>query len=72
MIHHIGNVKAVERTSTENKNIYLFNLKMQDDNTKYAVWERRDLFFGEEQPAVRFELKTSWEVVKITDVFGNE
>lgn len=72
MIRQIGNVKAVKRVSTENENICLFNLTMQDDSTKYVIWERRDMFHGEDQPPTPFEFKTDWKKVKITDVFGNE
>jgi len=72
MIHQIGNVKIVERVSTAKDNIYLFDLTMQDDGTKYVIWERRDMFHGEDQPATPFELKIDWKKVKITDVFGNE
>jgi len=72
MVQQIGNVKVVKRVLTENENIYLFNLTMQDESTKYVIWERRDMFHGEDQPSTPFEFKTDWEKLKITDVFGNE
>jgi len=72
MVQQIGNVKVVKRVSTENENIYLFNLTMQDESTKYVIWERRDMFHGEDQPATPFELGTDWQKARVTDVFGNE
>ena len=72
MIQHIGNVKTVKRIITENQDIYLFNLVMQNGDTKYIIWEKRNMFYGEEQPAILFKLNVGWKGAKITDVFGNE
>jgi hypothetical protein len=45
---------------------------MQGGSIKYVVWERRDMFYGEDQPATLFQLETGWVKARITDVFGNE
>lgn len=72
MVQQIGDVKSLERIFLEDEDVYLFHLTMQGGSIKYVVWERRDMFYGEDQPAVPFELETNWDKVKITDVFGNE
>jgi hypothetical protein len=72
MIQHIGHVKTAKRITTENKDIYLFSLTMQNGDTKYIIWEKRNMFYGEEQPAALFKLKVGWNGAKITDVFNNK
>jgi hypothetical protein len=72
MVQQIGDVKSIERIFLEDEDVYLFHLIMQGGSIKYVIWERRDMFYGEDQPAVSFELEINWDRVKITDVFGNE
>lgn len=72
MVQQIGDVKSVERIFLEDENIYLFQLTMQGSSIKYVIWEKRDMFYGEDQPAIPFELVTNWQKSRVTDVFGNE
>lgn len=72
MVQQIGDIKTVERIFLEDEDVYLFQLTINGGDIKYVIWERRDMFYGEDQPATPFELVTRWNKAKITDVFGNE
>ncbi len=72
MVNHLRDVEGVERVNVDDEDIYLFKITTKDKDIKYVLWERRDMFYGEEEPKSKFKFNVGWERVKISDVFGNE
>ena len=48
----------------------MFEVTRNDRSALYIIWERRDLFSGEDQPPSSIELTLPYEEVTVTDVFG--
>ena len=64
-------VESVKRiTVPDRPAIYLFEVRRTKRPTFYVIWEKRDVFSGEDQPPVPFDWP--WESSKATaiDVFG--
>ncbi|MBC2696155.1 MAG: hypothetical protein HF982_12955 [Desulfobacteraceae bacterium] len=72
MVKKLKGLQSIERLETKDEDLYLFKIKNKGGKKAYILWERRDLFTGEEESSITFEFKTSWKNVKITDVFGKE
>ena len=62
---------VIDRINTGNKDIFLFKID-KDNGEIYILWEKRDLFYGEEEPPTVFEVQTGFNKVLITDVFGEQ
>ncbi len=41
-----------------------------DGSTAYVIWEQRDPFGGEDEPAVEVTFAVPWEAATAEDVFG--
>jgi hypothetical protein len=72
MAAKLDGAKGARQISAEQKDIYLFDVEGKENNHFYVVWERRDLFSGENQPATNYPLRVAAQSVKVTDVFGNQ
>ncbi|MBC2696160.1 MAG: hypothetical protein HF982_12980 [Desulfobacteraceae bacterium] len=72
MAKKLKDIYSIERVTTAKNNLYLFKITKKNGQQLYILWEKRDFFRGEDQPATPFELRLTWEKSKITDVFGNE
>ena len=72
MADNLNGIDSIEQISMSNEDIYLFECTKIDESTTYVLWEKRDLFYGEEQPSTAFELSCPFKAARITDVFGNE
>jgi hypothetical protein len=72
MQEKLNGVKNVERLYAGNPNIFFYKVNKLDGSHIFVIWERRDIFYGEEKPPTPFEIQVDFMNVKITDVFGNE
>jgi hypothetical protein len=57
---------------SEQQNVYLFRVEKHTGPGLHVIWEKRDLFDGEDQPPTKFLFNINAQQVKITDVFGRE
>lgn len=65
-------IKNVERLNLGNSDIFLYKVNKFDGTHIFVVWEKRDIFYGEDKPSTPFEFTVNFANAKITDVFGNE
>jgi len=75
MAEKLSDIKSIRKIETGKKNIYLFEIERAKRGALYVIWERRDAFYGEEQPKthIEFELpEKDGKRVRLVDVFGNE
>lgn len=72
MAEKMNGIRSVEKIQTKNGKIYLFKMEKSGRKTLYILWERRDLFNGENEPATAFEFPFSGKKHRVTDVFGNQ
>ncbi|MFQ6092734.1 MAG: hypothetical protein ACE5OR_08650 [bacterium] len=71
MVEKMKDATSIKQREVQKRsNIYLFEVERRDRDPLYIVWERRDLFNGEDQPPTQLELPFDFEKVRITDVFG--
>lgn len=71
MTGKMNGAKYVRRLDTGNEDLFLYEIVKQDNLSKfYVIWERRDLFYGEDQPPITFEFQTGFNSATVTDVFG--
>ncbi|MBC2726096.1 hypothetical protein [Desulfosporosinus sp.] len=72
MTSKLRDIKSIKRISHKDKNIYLYEIKKHNDKKIYVLWERRDVYYGEEQPPTLFKFNFGFNKAHITDVFGKE
>lgn len=72
MADKLKDMDSIEKITTQNENLYLFKIHKKSSEEIYVLWEKRDLFRGENQPATPFRLTLSGKKLRITDVFGNQ
>ena len=73
MTHALGDCKHVQQIElSEHPNIYLFEVQRRERGPLFVVWERRDAFSGEDEPATPFSWKWSAPQAQAMDVFGEE
>ncbi|MBO0781228.1 MAG: hypothetical protein J2P37_20610 [Ktedonobacteraceae bacterium] len=71
MTHLLAGIEQVQRIEIpERPAIYLFEVRRRERGPLLVVWERRDTFGGEEDPAVPFEWPWSTSKAQAIDVFG--
>ncbi len=70
MKEKLRGAEKITRIRTEDSNIFLYRIYRSDGSILYVVWEKRDIFHGEEQPATGFEFRPGFTAARITDVFG--
>ena len=61
-----------QRVIQSRPDIYLFEIVRKHRDPVYVIWEKRDLFSGEDQTPTHFELTFEFEHAKISDIFGVE
>ncbi len=71
MVEKLQGMKNIDKINTGNKDIFLFKID-KDNGEIYVLWEKRDLFYGEEEPPTVFEFQTGFNKVLITNVFGEQ
>ncbi len=52
--------------------LYYFKISKTDGKIVYVVWEKRDAFSGEDQPAISYVLPWNASGAKATDTFGKD
>ena len=68
----LAGVRAVKRIELPEKpSIYFFELDRGDRGLAYVIWERRDTFRGEDEPATPLDVAWSRGPVSAHDVLGN-
>ena len=71
MAKELAGVESVQRiTVPEKPSLYLFEVKRAKRAPLFVVWERRDVFSGEDQPAASFEWPWSSSKASAVDVLG--
>ncbi|MGA2182224.1 MAG: hypothetical protein ABSH47_04285 [Bryobacteraceae bacterium] len=71
MAKELAGVESVERIAVpERPSIYLFEVKRAKREPLYVVWERRDVFSGEDQPAVSFDWPWAFPEASASDALG--
>jgi hypothetical protein len=71
-IKKMKGVKDVKMLKATGKDIFVYQVDKVDGNRMYIIWERRDLFYGEDKPPTPLDLSIGFEKAKITDIFGKE
>src|SRR5581483_8173099 len=67
----LGEVEYVQRIDLpEHPGLYLFEVLRHERGLLYVVWERRDAFAGEDEPATPVRWKWSAPRARAMDVFG--
>jgi hypothetical protein len=72
MVQELGAITAVALVDTGVEGILLFEVERGEDDDLFVIWERRDFFDGEDEPATPYDWVAAWPAVKVSDVFGNE
>ncbi|MFQ5651034.1 MAG: hypothetical protein ACE5IY_13930 [bacterium] len=74
MTDHLGgSLKAIKRLQTSNDSIFfLFEITREDDSIVFVVWERRDQFYGEEEPPASLTFGVPWSAARISELFKDE
>jgi hypothetical protein len=72
MAQKLEKVKSVRKLHTDSNNVYLFRVDKIDNTHLFVVWQRRDYFYGEDEPKTAFSFHIGWDEVMVSDVFGNE
>ncbi len=71
MAKELAGVESVERIAVPDKpSIYLFEVKRAKRTPLLVVWEKRDVFSGEDQPAIAFEWPWIFADASDTDALG--
>jgi hypothetical protein len=65
-------LKHVKRINLLSRDVYLYEVKKENQARVYILWEKRDLFKGENELPKPFEFKFGFRKAKITDAFGAE
>jgi hypothetical protein len=72
MAKELAGVESVERiASPERPLLYLFEVKRAERAPLFVVWERRDAFSGEDQPAIAFDWTWAFPDVQAIDALGH-
>ena len=72
MTSYLSNTKMIQQVNMPDKPLlYLFEITGANNNKTYVVWEKRDAFSGEDQPATHYTLPWNSGTAKAVDVFGN-
>lgn len=72
MASFLENIVSIERVECNNPDIYLFSITRPDNSILYVVWEKRDQFYGEDEPSVELTLGIPWQTGKVKQLFGHE
>jgi len=71
MTEHLAGVERVERISLPaTPSIYLFEAQRRNRGSVFILWERRDIFSGEDLPPVPVTLPAGLSGSQAVDVFG--
>jgi hypothetical protein len=71
MARELSGVESVERIAVPDRpSLYLFEVKRTQRATLFVVWERRDVFTGEDQPASPFDWPWVFSDASATDALG--
>jgi hypothetical protein len=71
MTHAFGGIEHVQRIELpERPGIYLFEVQRRERGSLFVIWERRDAFSGEDEPATPVTWQWSAPQVQAMDVFG--
>lgn len=71
LTHLLASVERVRRIElAAQPEIYLFEITRGDRTTLFVVWERREAFSGENEPATSFTWPWPVSRARVTDVFG--
>lgn len=71
MVDALGNIEQVQRIELpEYPGIYLFEVQRCERDPLFVVWDRRDAFSGEDEPATPFTWPWSAPQAQAMDVFG--
>ena len=70
MIQKLTGVQAVEQIDADNPEIFLYQIRLQDAEDIFVVWERRTPWEGEDLPSIPFTWYFPWKKVSATDLFG--
>jgi hypothetical protein len=72
MVKNIGDIRSIKKIDTGDVQIYLFKILKAKDKIVYVVWQKRDLFHGEDHPASSLLLALPHQRYKINDIFGKK
>jgi hypothetical protein len=71
MVEYLDGVEQVSRIKLDGRpSVYLFAVSRHRRGPVYVAWERRDVFTGEDQPAVPFEWRWDARGAKAIDALG--
>ena len=71
MVEALGDVEHVQRINlSEHPSIYLFEVQRHERGPLFVVWERRDAFAGEDEPATPVTWRWPAHQAQAIDVFG--
>jgi hypothetical protein len=71
MARELAGVESVERIAVPDRpTLYLFEVKRAKRAPLFVVWERRDVFSGEDQPASAFTWTWAFSEASATDALG--
>lgn len=71
MAGFLNHIKTITRIDVPGKPLlYYFKITKTDGNTVHVVWEKRDTFSGENQPATNYVLPWTPKAAKAVDTFG--
>ncbi|MGA3023767.1 MAG: hypothetical protein ABSF98_03245 [Bryobacteraceae bacterium] len=71
MAKELAGVESVERIEVPDRpSIYLFEVRRAQRAPLFVVWERRDVFSGEDQPAIVFDWPWALREASATDALG--
>lgn len=72
MTSYLNHIKTIEKIDVPGKQLlYLYEITKTDKSNVYVVWEKRDPFSGEDQPATHYDLPWPANNAKATGIFGN-
>ena len=72
LIGILEHIETIEEKTTENRHIKFFKFTKKNGKGGYIVWERRDLFAGEEEPPSSFRLRLQANTVTKKTIFGEQ
>jgi hypothetical protein len=71
MARELAGVQSVERIAVPDRpSMYLFEVKRARRAPLFVVWERRDVFSGEDQPAIPFDWPWTFSEASAADALG--
>jgi hypothetical protein len=73
MTQLLSGVESVRQIEwPDDPSMFLFEAHCRPDRLVYIVWQKRDTFFGEDQPAVKFVWPAILQNPKATDALGKD